>query len=195
MEFIKGIDPRVFKYQDIKYNKQMGPDRVPNLETARRTGANCAAFAHLYNEEIHGWRLPGYLGPLEMWFEKKLLVEVDPGNLMRGDIAFFGRSNIDPRPVPEHIRHDTLASAKFMRKHQVPHIACIAGRDLETGEILFVHQSYAERGFAIWPESRFYEHRSTFGVALYEVLHAIKRPQKIFTLKVINQNTFNPFET
>lgn len=182
-ELLSEVDPRIFKYQSIKYDKQMGPEKVPDLETARRVGANCATFAHLYNEEIHGWRLPSYLGPLEMWFEEKFLRPASFDKLMIGDIAFFGRRNIDPRPVPENIKDDPKASARFMREHQVPHVACVAGGFQESGEVFFAHLSYAERGFAVWPESRFYDYRSSFGVPLYERLYVVKRPLENYRLK------------
>ncbi|OGE36855.1 hypothetical protein A3B45_01630 [Candidatus Daviesbacteria bacterium RIFCSPLOWO2_01_FULL_39_12] len=183
MEKLSGIDPRIWKYSGIPYNKQMGPDLVPDLETAKRLGANCAAFAHLYNEEIHGRPLPAHLGPLEMWLDNKILIEVGRNDLTFGDLAFFGRNSIDPRPVPQHLENDPEESAKFMRKHQVPHIACIAGQEPQSGELLLAHLSFTERGFSIWPEGKFYTHISTFGVPIYERLHGIKRPSEILYQK------------
>lgn len=177
MEALKDIDPKFLAFLDptIRYNKQMGPEKVPNWQTARRLGANCVAFVHLMHLDLTGQRLPSNLGAVEMWEPNPYLFPVEYHKVKVGDFAFFGRAHANPKPIPESILHDPKKVAEFIKQFPAHHIAMVAGKSLDNNELVLLHNSFATQGPYVWMESRFSSYRSTRGVALYEKLHGVRR--------------------
>jgi hypothetical protein len=163
------------KYLGIRYNKKMGPEKIPDQTSARRLGINCAALAHLINEELFRTFLPDSLGPVEWWFDNKHYRFLDPFEEPQlGDVAFFGTLNANPRIMPDGIKGNSTAVRDFIRKYPAHHIAVYAGRKID-GSAVFIHSTIAEKGVAIWTQDMFSKYRSPKGNPLYEVLYGFKR--------------------
>lgn len=163
----------------IKYNMQMGPAYVPNLETAQKTGLNCAALAHLINEEVYGIKLPDDLGPVEWWLDSRYSRFLDQNEELRaGDVAFFGKSDTNPQLIPDSIKDDPLAVRAYIKRYPAHHLAVYIGQSVDY-QPLFIHSSYAIGGVAIWMEDQFYNYRSSKGSTPYGILHGLKRTNSL----------------
>lgn len=136
------------RYLGIPYCFKNGPDKVPDLTTARREGANCQALAHLIQTEL-GSPLP--LGALskEIFEDDSRFPSVPLGEIKGGEIFLFGREQEeDPRKL---------------------HKAVYTGLRDEEGDPLLIHSNGIDGESSIWPLGRF------ANVKRYQRLYAIKR--------------------
>lgn len=136
------------RYLGIPYCFENGPDKVPDLPTAWREGANCQAFVHLLQAELGS---PLSLDALskEIFEDDSRFPSVPLDEIEGGEIFLFGREQEkDPRKLHKAI--------------------CTGLRD-EQGNPLLIHSNGVDGKSSIWPLGRFAE------VKRYQRLYAIKR--------------------
>jgi len=136
------------RYLGIPYCFENGPDKVPNLATARREGANCQAFVHLIQAEL-GSPLPLDVLSKEIFEDDSRFPSVPLDEIEGGEIFLFGREQEkDPR--------------KF-------HKAIYTGLRNKQGDPLLIHNNGIDKVSSIWPLGRFAE------AERYQRLYAIKK--------------------
>jgi hypothetical protein len=176
-EFLDFVDPRFKKYLDerIRYNKDVSLNQVSTLDAALRLGISCYTLAALINEELYRVKLSPNIDPVVWWRDNLMHRLLDPKESLKiGDVAFFGKLNAKPLPIPDSIRGNPKDVKNFIKNYPAHHLAVYIGRS-KNSHPLYMHASYATGGVAIWSEDQFYGYRNSKGLAPYEKLHGVKR--------------------
>lgn len=148
MVFLMSISLEWGRYLGIPYCFENGPDKVPDLTTALKEGANCQALAHLIQAAL-GSPLPLDALSKEIFEDDSRFPSVPLDEIVGGEIFLFGREQEkDPRRL---------------------HKAIYTGLRDEGGDPLLIHSNGVDGKSSIWPLRRFAE------VERYQSLYAIKR--------------------
>ena len=164
-----------FLSSDFVYSYEMGPEQVPDTDTAFRTGINCVSLAHLVLNELFGQVLPRELDCFEMFTDKDRFEKVrSVMDAQLGDLVWFGRKPLTPAIdfVPDYDDRGHLVN---WPEHPLEHVAIATGELGEDRDPLLLHATHIEGTTAVWPLSRFLEQPR------YAEVHGVSR------LRISNQ--------
>jgi hypothetical protein len=153
----------------LMYQYGMGPERIPDRDTALRDGINCVSLAHLVLKELFACQLPPNLDCFEMFIDEDLFVpvpSVDEAQL--GDLVWFGRISENPGFVftPQYDQRGHLVN---WGDHPLEHVAIATGESVEGAGPLLLHATHIEGTTAVWPLTRFLEQPR------YAEIHGVSR--------------------